>query len=278
MVRPVFIIGSGRSGTRSMYKLLRTCPEIEVHHEYLCEYIQPLGVLRFANRITSNEVVESLKQAHGAAVSLSKQEIWIDASNKLTWLVPELLTIFPDALFVNIVRDGRKVAGSYYRKLPHEIYDDRSVELLKSWLHDPYHNIKPPPEKRYWWNIPTNGQPFADDFGGFDQFERCVYHWVESNRVAKFACDNLIPNTQSLTLKLEDLTTSIETQKNLMSFIGVPFRQEFSNLLHRPENVIVPLDLKLNAKQAQQFATIGSNMMEVLGYSVDSEEYRVDYR
>lgn len=261
-----------------MFKLLKTCEEVEAHHEYLCEYVQQLAVLRFANKISSRDAVEAIQKTYGVAVALSEHPYWVDSSNKLTWLIPELLTVFPEARFVNIVRDGRKVSGSFFRKLSHEMYDDRSVSLLSRWLRDPENNLMPPPEKRYWWNIPLNDQPFAEEFDSFNQFERCVYHWTESNRVAKAACDTVIPLGQSFTVKLEELVNSIAAQNDLVSFIGITFRSEFSKLLNRPENVIVPLDLRLSPSQSEQFCRIGSDMMRLLGYSLDSEEYRVDYR
>lgn len=258
--------------------MLNTCTTVEVHHEYLCEYIQPLGVLRFANKISTRAAIDVIQRTHGAAVALCKHSIWIDSSNKLTWLVPELLEIFPNAKFVNIIRDGRKVAGSFFRKLSHEMYDDLSVNALKAWLADPDRNVMPPPEKKYWWNIPLHDQPFADEFPHFDHFQRCVYHWVESNRIAKNACDFVIPKSQSFSIKLEELVQASSMQRRLAAFIGIDFDPCFSDLLQRPENVIVPIDMRLSKHQLLQFEQIAGKMMDVLGYSMDSEEYRVDYR
>jgi len=49
----------------------------------------------------------------------------------LSWLIPDLAALFPDAKFVHLVRDGRKVAGSYFRKLGAECYDDRSTHVFQ---------------------------------------------------------------------------------------------------------------------------------------------------
>jgi hypothetical protein len=273
---PVFVIGSGRSGTRALYKALSTFADVEAHHEYCCTHIQPVAAKYFMGRSSKVEVLKALSRLHGAAVSLSTERLWVDTSNKLTWVVEPLTELFPTARFVNLIRDGRKVALSYVRKLGNEMYDDRSVATLTQWLDDPSAQ-EPPPEKRYWWNIPQLGQPFHATFPNFSHLERSTYHWVESNRIARESLKCFVPETQQMTLRLEDLVTSDALQRELLSFLGLEWASHFSAALSRPENVIVPIDFAMTGDEISQFAAIAGAEMRHLGYDMEVPEYRVRY-
>lgn len=273
---PVFIVGSGRSGTRALYKALLPFDGVEAHHEYCCTHIQPVAAKFFMGKIARDEVVSTVRCLHGAAVRLSASETWVDSSNKLTWIVDPLIEVFPTARFVNVVRDGRKVAVSYVRKLGDEMYDDASVNALTNWVDDPS-QIEPPPEKKYWWNIPQAGQPFHTEFPGFNQIERAAYHWVEANRVARESLQAFVPPDQQLTVRLEDLVSSTETQNAFLEFLGLTWSEHFAQLLKKPQNVIVPIDYKMNASELQAFAAIASTEMTRLGYRLEDPEYSIVY-
>ena len=151
-----FIVSSGRSGTAMLTKALSAAGDIEMHHEYMVHIVQKLGALRYRGLASAEEATETLRQTHAAAIRYSEAAHWGDSSNKLSWLIPELAALLPDAKFVHLVRDGRKVAGSYFRKLADECYDDRSIAILQAHLDDPAANPAPPPEKKYWWPIPRD--------------------------------------------------------------------------------------------------------------------------
>ena len=274
--QPIFVIGSGRCGTRSIYKLLRDQPDMEVHHEYACTQVQKLSVLRSLGKIDHQVVVEQLNELHFSAIELSLFPTFMDCSNKLTWIIPELIERFPQARFVHMFRDGRKVCASFYRKLRSEIYDDVSVSVLRRWLAGEI-QYPPPPEKRYWWNIPVRGMPFSDSFDTFSQFERICYHWVESNRRILEDAESLIPPAHYLPVKLETLHSNREYFTKFLEFVGVDFSPELWNRIQRPENAIIPIDFGLSTTQAASFERIGSSMMSLLGYDLSEPAAEVDY-
>jgi len=274
---PVFVIGSGRSGTRTIFKLLSGIEGLEIHHEFCCTHVQPVAALYAMGRIGIDEVTDEMRSLHGAAIDLSDADTWIDCSNKLTWVVEPLLRLHPGARFVNLIRDGRKVANSYFHKLPDEMYDDRSTAILRRWLDAPDGTPKPPPEKKYWWNIPIDGMPFAEEFPDFDQFQRTAYHWVESNRVAAESLAEHVPPDRQLTLRLEDLVSEPSSLAAFCDFVGVPCEDSYAEYLKTPQNVIYPMDFGLSDDQRFQFAEIAAPMMRQLGYDIDAKEYTVVY-
>ena len=134
--RAFFIVSSGRSGTAMMAKALAAEQGVTIEHEYMVHIVQPLAVRRYQGLASANEARAVLSSTHGAALRYSANALWGDSSNKLSWLIPDLAALFPEARFVHLVRDGRKVASSYFHKLGLECYDDRSTKILAAHLAD----------------------------------------------------------------------------------------------------------------------------------------------
>jgi hypothetical protein len=271
---PFFIVSSGRSGTAMLHKALSSVPDMEMHHEYMVQISQPLAVKRYLGLIGAEEARRVLSRTHGAAIHYSQAAHWGDSSNKLSWLIPDLASLFADARFVHLVRDGRKVASSYFHKLGRECYDDRSIAILQAHFDDPAVPA-PPPEKKYWWPCPRREATDATVFRSYDQFARICWHWAEVNRVVMEELARLEP-ARSLFVRLEDLHESPSTVKGLYDFLNLPYRDEAFAAFARPHNVNRPEDRLLDADQRDSFETIAGAMQARLGYA-DRPEYVVNY-
>jgi sulfotransferase family protein len=271
---PYFLVGSGRSGTRTIFKLLSGVPGLEVHHEFVCTHIQQIAALYYMGLMPRAELLAKLRDLHGGAIFYTSADRWMDCSNKLSWIIEPLLEMFPNARFIHLARDGRKVANSYFHKLSDEMYDDESVAIVQRWLADRSLPM-PPPEKKYWWNIPQPGQPWHAEFPRFNQFQRACYQWAEANRaiVEQLA---RVPAGQRHFVRLEELVSDRGVLRGLLDFIGIPFEEHFFEFLQTPQNVIFPMDFKLTGEQQVEFDRIGGGMMERLGYA-NTEEYEVNY-
>lgn len=270
-----FIVSSGRSGTAMLHKVLSEADDTEMHHEYMVHIVQKLGVSRYMGLIDSQTAKAVLADTHGAAIRYATTAHWGDSSNKLAWLIPELAALVPDAKFVHLVRDGRKVAGSYFRKLADECYDDRSTAILAAHAGDPANVPAPPPEKRYWWPLPRHNDLYTDEFAGFTQFERIAWHWAEINRVI-FESLSMLPDARSLFVRLEDLRSSARTVRELFGFLNLSWRDELAAMFARPHNVNRPEDRLLAPDQLARFEDIAGTMMARLGYA-ERPEYVVKY-
>jgi len=273
VTQPFFIVSSGRSGTAMLHKALSAVPGVEMHHEYAVQITQPLAVKRYLGAVSGDETRKLLDETFGAAVRHAQGTHWGDSSNKLSWLVPDLAALFPGARFVHLVRDGRKVASSYFHKLGGETYDDRSNAVLQDWYDGK--GSAPPPEKPYWWPVPCRDDPMADSFRRFDQFQRICWHWAEINRVALDALAAL-PRHRTLFVRLEDLTRSPSLLKEMYGFLGLPFHEADFAAFARPHNVNKPEDRLLDSGQTARFEAIAGTMMAQLGYA-GTPEYAVNY-
>lgn len=270
-----FIVSSGRSGTAMLHKALSAAGNVEAHHEYMVHIIQPLAVRRYMGWASRAEALATLAATYGAAVHYSEAPHWGDSSNKASWLIPELAELLPGAKFVHLVRDGRKVASSYFHKLGDECYEPHATAVLQAFADDPTHHPAPPPEKKYWWPLARPDDPAAHAFRRFGQFERIAWHWAEINRVILASLAGLAPERQCL-VRLEDLQESPEAVRTLFGFLKVPCSAEIAALFARPHNVNRPEDRLLDARQRAQFEAIAAPMMQQLGYA-DRAEYVVNY-
>ena len=149
MTEPVFIVSSGRSGSALIDKVLKNFSEIESHHEYLCTHVQHLAMRKYFKLDGKQATIAKLKKIYAPAIEFSKKRLFIDSSNKLSWVIPELREIFPNAKFIFFIRNGKNVVSSFYNKLFDEAYDDVSVGRIIDFLKSRDYNLEPPPEKKY---------------------------------------------------------------------------------------------------------------------------------
>ena len=273
--RPFFIVSSGRSGTAMLHKALSAVAGVEMHHEYMVQIIQPLAVRRYLELVEGEAAMKTIGETYGAAIHYSHANHWGDSSNKVSWLIPELAAAFPKARFVHLVRDGRKVASSYFHKLGDECYDDRSTAILQAHYDAPQTHAAPPPEKKYWWPLPRHGARDAEIFRAFSQFERICWHWAEMNRLALEELSRLPPE-RTMFVRLEELRAAPSGVRALYDFLDLPWRDEVYGAFARPHNVNRPEDRLLDPVQRRQFDAIAGDMLARLGYA-GRPEYAVNY-
>ncbi len=270
--QPLFIVSSGRSGTQMLEKLLGSYEEVEMYHEYKCNDIQPLAVKYSLKIIDKKEALAILENIYSKPLKESDKEFWGDSSNKLSWLIPLLNKLFPNAKFIHLIRDGRKVVSSFFNKLGDECYDDESTKVLQDWVDNPKEIKEPPREKKYWWNVAKDSK---DEFRSFDQFQRICYHWKTINETIQNDLEN-IENDRKIFIKLEDLVTDELKLKELMSFIGLNYKSKSFNQLQRPHNVNIPKNFSLTKNQYIQFNDLCKETMIRFEYDL-SKEYKVEY-
>jgi hypothetical protein len=254
-------------------KLLGSYDNVDMHHEYRCNDIQPLGVKYSLGVIDINDALSILENLHGEAINKSEKEFWGDSSNKLSWLIPLLDKLFPNAKFIHLIRDGRKVVSSFYNKLGNECYDDTSTNILQNWVDNPKINMEPPHEKKYWWNVAKANN--NDKFRSYNQFQRICHHWKSINEIIQNDLEDIGKN-RKIFIKLEELVTNESKLQELIQFIGLDYKEELFNQLKRPHNVHIPKNFDLTKVQYKQFYEICMEMMIRFDYNPD-DKYKVGY-
>ena len=268
----IFILGSGRCGTYSFYKSMEKLKNVEAHHEFFFEPTLRIATLYQMKKISKNTVKNFLKQNHYFSIKNSQKKIWVNACNALPWISDVLIEMFPDAKFLHLVRNGKKVVSSFYNKFNNEMYRDENVKKLKDHLSNQKKN-KLSSEKKYWRPIPINNKQDLKKFISLGQFYRICKYWNEIN----FKIENSLKNTEKkLLFKLEDIVLKKKI-KELSHFFGInkKYMQHFYDTFKKPTNVSIPKNIILTKKQNKIFNDVcGAQMMK---YKYGKIEYEVKY-
>ena len=259
---PVFVVGSGRCGTRMIKKLLSGVDTIEARHEYVRNAFQRESTLYLLGKLSYEDMARKLFDIYSPAIYYSEAEIFLDSNQHLCWCVDVLASLFPDSKFIHLVRDGRKVVSSFFHKL--NIFDDHGAKVLRDWM-EGRETVPPTLTENFWQILPPEG---------YNMFQRICYHWVMSNEDIMSSLDN-IPRERQMFIRLEDLATSEKVMTDFLSFLNVPYNKSFMETMKRPEHVYVPVDFKLTEEQQKQFHEIAQWMQLLLGYT--EYEYEVKY-
>lgn len=262
---PIFIIGSGRSGTRNLFKTLSGHDDIEIFHEYNVLDVQQISVLYYLGLIKKTEAKKKLYQIYYSAIHYCKKKIWIDSSNKCSWIIVLLKEIFPNAKFILVVRDGRKVVSSFYYKLREEMYDDESNNILINWILKPKNPI-PPKEKKFWWPIPNNSFKEFEKFKKYNRFQRICFYWNECNQYVLKKFD-IMSKKDFQIYRFEDLINDKNIFKRFIKFIGIDYQDLLFEYLQKPRNVFIPLTFSLTNYQENQFWNICLPTMKRFKYN-----------
>lgn len=132
---PIFIVGSPRSGTTALAAALSEHSELwtggestvlyHLFHPDRLHKVFEWGTLLPASSLRTQHIGEDeFLRALGVGVNAlfttrSGGKRWIDQTPTYTLMLEELAVMFPDAQFLHILRDGRKVVHSMLHMLQH---------------------------------------------------------------------------------------------------------------------------------------------------------------
>lgn len=113
--KPIFIVGAGHSGTSIVCQAISKNPSITVWHENNKTWIWG-NVFRKNHVLNKEDLTPKIKQhirmKFDNYLRKSKKERICDKTPKNCLRIPFILSIFPDAKIIHIIRDGRAVVAS----------------------------------------------------------------------------------------------------------------------------------------------------------------------
>lgn len=265
--RPVFIIGAPRSGTSLLYSVLRSAPVFahwpgEAHEVWEADYHPALRDWE------SNALTEADVDAKAAArirrafflVAGSRRRL-IDKTPRNALRVSFVDAIFPDALYVHLVRDGRENVNS----------------LINAWRTARYrtyrlrHSIEGvDPE---WWKFVLYPGWQQDASGPLEVV--CARQWASSNELALRELDAV--GDRAVRVRYEDLVDAPEAEvQRVLEFLDVPFdgalRAKAAAARTTPINVVTPPERgkwrKENPREIESIVPLIAPAMEALSYEV----------
>jgi hypothetical protein len=137
--QPIFIVGSGRCGTSLLVRILSSHPEIvgffgEANHLWHTKLfpfrkaqIQTTPLIVNPKEFTeisinswpanhSKKIYQTFNGFRLIAKMLNKGTTFFVKSAMISFMIPKILSIFPDAKFIHIYRNGPSVVESYFKK------------------------------------------------------------------------------------------------------------------------------------------------------------------
>ena len=271
MARPVFILSSGRSGTFQIVSLLQLNPDLEVHHEYKFGQTLMSGVKSYMIREFTPELKASIRSNHVVAVDSSSKKYWVDVSNALPWTLPTLVEQFPKAIFVLLVRNGRRVVSSFFHKFREEMYQPEVIESLMNWKNSRGQRGGPE-DPRLWRPLPRDWRETGLSMS--DRFELLCWYWAELNEYTR---KNLEKSSAEFhVFRFEDILRDRDALGHFLALFEIEPSEQHLEALSRPVNVAVPKTFPLEPDQERSFWSLCGPTMESFGYS-QKDDYVVDY-
>ncbi|MEM9006729.1 MAG: sulfotransferase [Cyanobacteria bacterium P01_F01_bin.86] len=208
--RPIFLIGSPRSGTTFLGECLGEIPGLSYHFE-------PVATKFFANYVFNQtwEVRRAQRYYRLVYAWLMQQHLdgdlrFAEKTPRNCFIVSFLSQTFPDAQFVHIIRDGRDAALSHSKKPWMQAAQARSDHGFEPG------GFRIGPYARFWVEKERVGE-----FESTSDVHRCIWAWRRHTESALKASATLPPH-QYHELRYESLVEDpIKEANQLLDFLGV---------------------------------------------------------
>jgi len=250
--RPTIIVGAARSGTTLLGKLLARHPDVAywVEPKYIWRYRNPTAPTdqRDSDEATPR-VKRYIRSRFASFVAQHDGSRFLEKTPTNCFRIPFVHEVFPDARFVHLVRDGRDVALSAYRKWtspPKKEALWRRLTTFEIPLRDlPFYTVdflrdvvgrQLYPERAYIWgpHVP-NLAAIRNQLG---VLLACGYQWKESVQAALRGLEK-VPSDQQLEIRFEHLVQAPEgVLGEILAFTELQAKDEvlnYASKVVRPE-------------------------------------------
>lgn len=185
----VFILGTGRSGSKTIADILSSIPGCSVVHESEPKLLREV-VDYFTGHMSHKEMIDFLRQTRSVK-SLGGTLLSGESNQRLSFVLPALAEAFPEARYLWVIRDGRKTVASLYHR---DWYHPRESEIrspqLAGWVSTRLH-------------ADHVGDMSEKQWRRLDTFGRCCWYWSYTNRLIHHEAQRL--NLKIHICKLEQL-------------------------------------------------------------------------
>lgn len=203
----IFIVSTGRSGSKSITQILSRISGCTCKHEPPPELILETSGYRYGE-VNARHIETMLMETR---LVNADRDLYCESNQTLSLIIPILATTFPEARFIWLIRNGLDQVASAYAK---QWYSGHSENF------DRYEDS--PPLERTWINGRVEGDRCGDLsrdlWENLDRFGKCCWYWTYVNRVIESDLSHLDKRRFAI-VKLEELATSLPT---LITWMGFP--------------------------------------------------------
>lgn len=191
-IQPVFVLSTGRCGTKWLTELLSNRSDVLVNHALQPELVRQ-SKLAYQNRHTDPEFIRAARDDLISAAYHSHR-IYIETNNRITFFAPLLAQAYPNSRFIHLYRHPADFIRSGMRR---NWYAGHSADIGRITMAD------------------------ANQWQTLSQFEKIAWLWNETNSFIEKFLQTLPPNRYFI-ISSETLFAEPTQVKTLCEFIGVP--------------------------------------------------------
>jgi len=250
-IKVIFIISTGRTGTKFLADFFNRFENIEARHEPKPNFLS-LGNNYAEGKISSNiaqEIIATDRRIVLNELYKMNAKIYIESNNRLFSLIPVLRNTFPNCKFLHIVRDGRDVVRS---GMGRGWYEPNDFPRIKAT------------------DFPDD--PYFKEWEKMSRFEKICWWWQKKD---SFIYESVRGKEDSITVKFEDIfdpDKKYKGIKNIIDFINIDinFTNDFKDLMKQKVNdsksYAIPYWKEWGSDLKNQFIKIAGKHMTNYGY------------
>ena len=197
-VRPCFVLSTGRSGTLLLTKLLELSPQLAVWHQPRPELVRASKAAYENIKHSPKVYQETFKSAREELVleALIHDQTFVETNNRTTFFAPIIRDVFPNAVFIHLVRHPGDFVRSGIRR---QWYSDK---------HD--HDIG---------RIVPQTSPVKERWNSMTPIEKIAWLWNETNQFIENV-KKTVPPQDMLFIKAEALFSNVAVTQQIFEFLG----------------------------------------------------------
>jgi len=210
----VFVLSTGRSGSKSIIEILKNSTQVEAYHDCFAHLNSYCSKIVYGHE-DHESIVKKLDQLYNAT-SFSDNRFHVQSDQKLAGLVQELNELFPKCKFIWLIRNASDFLNSAY---------------LRGWYCDTEFGSESPNPKEFFekLNTPSEfdaafringykcGEFSKEEWSKITAWERLCWYWSYwNNKIGNELKE--INQERILVLKTEELSSNF---KKLSDFLGI---------------------------------------------------------
>jgi hypothetical protein len=190
----LFVLSTGRSGSRTISNVLSQSPDMVCTHEPLPRLIEECARYRYGE-LEAATLAELLEESRPSHIDGRR---YGESANRLSPAAPVLAATFPEAQFIWLIRDGREFVAS---------------GMQRGW----YADAKDTPWERWRLRGDRLGEVADEEWSAWSPFEKVCWLWRRTNEMIRDDLGGLDP-ARVRRVRLEDLEAQID---DIADFLGI---------------------------------------------------------